>query len=76
MSEFHYIGYAQEIIFGPGSLARLSEKDHTPSDQSAQALIEHCQQATAVYKRPRWIEFVDELPRTATGKIQRVKLRA
>jgi acyl-coenzyme A synthetase/AMP-(fatty) acid ligase len=76
MSEFHYIGYAQEIIFGPGSLAKLSEKDPTPSDQLAQALIEHCQQATAVYKRPRWIEFVDELPRTATGKIQRVKLRA
>jgi maleylacetate reductase len=25
MSEFHYIGYAQEIIFGPGALARLSE---------------------------------------------------
>jgi len=23
MSEFHYIGYAQEIIFGPGALARL-----------------------------------------------------
>jgi len=29
----------------------------------------------AVYKRPRWIEFVTELPKTATGKIQRFKLR-
>ena len=29
----------------------------------------------AVYKRPRWIEFVNELPKTATGKIQRFKLR-
>ena len=27
------------------------------------------------YKRPRWIEFVAELPKTATGKIQRFKLR-
>jgi benzoate-CoA ligase len=27
------------------------------------------------YKRPRWIEFVSELPKTATGKIQRFKLR-
>ena len=27
------------------------------------------------YKYPRWIEFVDELPKTATGKIQRFKLR-
>ncbi len=29
----------------------------------------------AVYKYPRWIEFVDSLPRTATGKLQRFKLR-
>ena len=29
----------------------------------------------AVYKRPRWVEFVSELPKTATGKIQRFKLR-
>jgi benzoate-CoA ligase family protein len=27
------------------------------------------------YKRPRWIEFLDELPKTATGKLQRYKLR-
>ena len=30
----------------------------------------------AAYKYPRWVEFVDELPKTATGKIQRYKLRA
>jgi benzoate-CoA ligase len=30
----------------------------------------------ALYKYPRWIEFVAELPKTATGKIQRFKLRA
>jgi benzoate-CoA ligase len=29
----------------------------------------------AEYKRPRWVEFVPELPRTATGKLQRFKLR-
>jgi benzoate-CoA ligase len=29
----------------------------------------------AEYKRPRWIEFLPELPKTATGKIQRFKLR-
>lgn len=29
----------------------------------------------APWKYPRWIEFVDELPKTATGKIQRFKLR-
>src|SRR6185503_11064135 len=29
----------------------------------------------AEYKRPRWVEFVSELPKTATGKIQRFRLR-
>ncbi|WP_416897758.1 MAG: AMP-binding enzyme [Minwuia sp.] len=29
----------------------------------------------APYKYPRWINFVDELPKTATGKTQRFKLR-
>ena len=29
----------------------------------------------AVYKYPRWVEFLPELPKTATGKIQRYKLR-
>jgi benzoate-CoA ligase family protein len=29
----------------------------------------------AEYKRPRWVEFTDDLPKTATGKLQRYKLR-
>jgi 4-hydroxybenzoate-CoA ligase/benzoate-CoA ligase len=29
----------------------------------------------APYKYPRWVEFVETLPKTATGKIQRFKLR-
>lgn len=35
-----------------------------------------CKSRLAPYKYPRWINFVDELPKTATGKIQRYKLRA
>ena len=46
------------------------------SDQTAQALQEHCRQKLAPYKYPRWIEFRSDLPKTATGKIQRFKLRA
>jgi len=34
-----------------------------------------CKKGLAPYKYPRWIEFVDDLPKTATGKIQRFKLR-
>jgi len=40
------------------------------------ALQQHVKAHLAPYKYPRWIEFVAELPKTATGKIQRFKLRA
>ena len=40
------------------------------------ALQQHVKDRLAPYKYPRWIEFVPELPKTATGKIQRFKLRA
>jgi benzoate-CoA ligase len=42
---------------------------------SAADLQAHVKQQLAPYKYPRWIEFVAELPKTATGKIQRFKLR-
>jgi len=42
----------------------------------AQNLQDECRKKLAVYKYPRWIEFRAELPKTATGKIQRFKLRA
>lgn len=42
---------------------------------TADALKNHVKQHLAPYKYPRWIEFVGELPKTATGKIQRFKLR-
>jgi acyl-coenzyme A synthetase/AMP-(fatty) acid ligase len=48
---------------------------YSPSEGMARELIAHCARESASFKRPRWIEFVDELPRTATGKLQRSKLR-
>ena len=41
----------------------------------ADDLLRHCQERLARYKYPRWVNFVDELPKTATGKIQRFRLR-
>jgi 4-hydroxybenzoate-CoA ligase len=38
-------------------------------------LKEHVKAAIGQWKYPRWIDFVDALPKTATGKIQRFKLR-
>ena len=43
---------------------------------SAVDLQMHVKKLLAPYKYPRWIEFVPELPKTATGKIQRFKLRS
>jgi acyl-coenzyme A synthetase/AMP-(fatty) acid ligase len=45
------------------------------SDLLAKEIQEHVKGVTAPYKYPRKIEFVDELPKTATGKIQRRVLR-
>ena len=39
------------------------------------ALKAHCREALAHYKYPRWFNFVEELPKTVTGKIQRFRLR-
>jgi len=48
---------------------------HDPSESLAGELLEFVRSSIADYKRPRWIEFVPELPKTATGKTQRYKLR-
>ena len=44
-------------------------------DALAEALKAHVKARLAPYKYPRWIAFVDELPKTATGKIRRHVLR-
>ncbi len=46
-----------------------------PTPALAEALKQHVKDRLAPYKYPRWVEFVAELPKTATGKIQRFKLR-
>jgi acyl-coenzyme A synthetase/AMP-(fatty) acid ligase len=49
--------------------------DHEATDELASDIQKHVQQQTAPYKYPRHIEFVDELPKTVSGKIRRVELR-
>jgi benzoate-CoA ligase len=48
---------------------------HEGSDALTQELMDFVREKIAAYKRPRWIEFISALPKTATGKIQRFKLR-
>lgn len=54
------------IILKPG---------HTPTEELKQEIIDSCREHIAVYKLPREIEFVSELPRTTTGKLLRRVLR-
>lgn len=50
--------------------------DHKDSsDELDGELREHCRAGLAHYKYPRWFNFVEDLPKTATGKIQRFRLR-
>ncbi len=48
----------------------------TPSEQLKQQIIDSCREYIAVYKLPREIEFVSELPRTPQGKLLRRVLRS
>ncbi len=51
------------------------KQGHQPSEDLAERLKAYVKEAIAPYKYPRWIEFIPELPKTATGKIQRFRLR-
>ena len=53
--------------------AFVSLKDGASADEAE--LIAFCRERMAAYKYPRAIAFVDELPKTATGKILRRELR-
>jgi 2-aminobenzoate-CoA ligase len=54
------------VVLGPG---------HAAEAGTAAALQDHVKAAIAPYKYPREVEFVDALPKTATGKLQRFALR-
>jgi acyl-coenzyme A synthetase/AMP-(fatty) acid ligase len=50
-------------------------RDREPSEDLVRELQEHCKRETAPYKFPRIVEFVEELPKTTSGKIKRAELR-
>jgi acyl-coenzyme A synthetase/AMP-(fatty) acid ligase len=60
-----------------GSIVRaiVVLREDEPSDGLVQELQDHVKRVTAPYKYPRVIEFADELPKTASGKIRRAELR-
>ena len=50
-------------------------KKYKPSDELAKELQNYVKKSTAPYKYPRIVEFVEELPKTASGKIRRTEIR-
>jgi acyl-coenzyme A synthetase/AMP-(fatty) acid ligase len=52
--------------------------NHPPDAGEAleRELRDHCKAGLDGYKYPRWLDFVEALPKTTTGKIQRFRLRA
>jgi acetyl-CoA synthetase len=54
------------VILAPG---------YKPSEELTKELQEHVKKTTAPYKYPRIIEYVNELPKTLSGKIKRAELR-
>jgi acyl-coenzyme A synthetase/AMP-(fatty) acid ligase len=63
-----------------GSVVRavvvLRDEGYSPSPELVRELQEHVKRQTAPYKYPRVIDFVAELPKTASGKVKRAELRA
>lgn len=71
------VGVADEHgLVKPKAYVVLKDPSVANSTQLTRDLQTFVKERIAVYKYPRWIEFVPELPKTATGKIQRYKLRA
>jgi fatty-acyl-CoA synthase len=59
--------------YGEQVMAAIKLKDHASA--TAEEIMEFCRGRIANYKIPRFVKFVDEFPMTASGKIQKFKLR-
>ncbi|WP_417514536.1 benzoate-CoA ligase family protein [Minwuia sp.] len=70
------VGRADEDeLIKPEAFVLLADGHSGDADLEAE-LKTFVKERLAPYKYPRWIQFVDELPKTATGKTQRFKLRS
>jgi len=75
VQEAAVIGRAdQDELLKPAAYVVL-RPEFSSGEELAQELQEFVTSRLAVFKRPRWVEFLPQLPRTATGKLQRYKLR-
>ncbi|MEW6424127.1 MAG: benzoate-CoA ligase family protein [Bacillota bacterium] len=76
VNEVAVVGYREESGLEKPVAFIVLKEGYQPSPDLERALQEFVKSKTAHYKYPRRIFFVPELPRTASGKVQRYKLRA
>ena len=70
------VGVADETgLIKPKAFVVLKDPSHADREALSVELQQFVKEKTARYKYPRWVEFVPALPKTATGKTQRYKLR-
>jgi fatty-acyl-CoA synthase len=72
-----YVYGVADAFFGEAVAAavRLNETVRTKADTTCDALIAWCADGLAKFKVPKYVRFVDAFPMTASGKIQKYKLR-
>ena len=69
------VGVADERMGEVGKAYVVLRPGRAADPALLEGLREHVKTVAGMWKYPRWIEVRDELPKTATGKIQRFKLR-
>ena len=75
VSECAVVGHYDQVgLLKPKAFVCLHD-EVASSDEVLAELVKLCAKSLDAHKRPRWLEFIDELPRTATGKLQRFRLR-
>ena len=57
------------------TIVLAAEYKSKAGEELAKEIQDHVKNVTAPYKYPRVVEFVDELPKTISGKIRRVEIR-
>jgi len=69
------VGWVDESGLTKPKAFVVCREESQQCDALARALQDHVKSCLAPHAYPRWIEFVSELPKTATGKLQRFRLR-
>lgn len=64
----------EDSMIKPEAFVVLKEAND-PDEKIAEDMKQFCKKGLAGYKYPRWFNFVEDLPKTTTGKIQRFRLR-